>query len=214
MKEKQRAEMLILKGICLEDTGRLEAARTVYQQIRREYPGTDFGGVARMRAEGKYGDQKELLSIDVGSVWVRCSKIELDGIVLQKFYFARRDPRVFLERLLVVSVDRRGQANTVDEVIFRARQAALKRSKELDVEVIERTEKEAILEVHFAEAESGKRWTAMSRVIVTPTRLHGIEFLIPKMSLAPGVRARLIHDLKEAKLVEAPMTKLAAETNR
>lgn len=194
-----QAEVLIMKGICLEELQNKQAAKACYQDIVNKFPNTRVADVASLRLAGAAGDQKEraVLSLGaeewkvVGRVWTTNSFFRV---------YKPKDPGSFgrYSKLMIRSIDPSAGMLTGDELLARHQSDANLRGNQ--VEVVARSESQMIIKT-----VSRKRKVVLLEAICEgPQRFHFISFGCKQKNYSPELEEKWIRCLKAVEFTTPP----------
>jgi hypothetical protein len=194
-----QAEVLIMRGICLEEIKNKPAAKACYQDIINKFPNTDFADVASLRLAGGAGDQRERAALSlgaeewkvVGRVWTTNSFFSV---------YKPKDPGSFGRdsKLIIRSIDPSAGMLTGDELLARHQSDANLRGNQ--VEVVARSESQMIIKTF-----SPKRQLVLLEAICEgPQRIHVVSFVCKKNDYSPELEEKWIRCLKAVEFTTPP----------
>lgn len=194
-----QAEVLIMRGICLEEIKNKPAAKACYQDIINKFPNTDFADVASLRLAGAAGDQRERAALSfgaeewkvVGRVWTTNSFFRM---------YTAKDPGWFGSdsKLMIKSIEPSAETRTADELLARHQSDANLRGNQ--VEVVARSESQMIIKTF-----SPKRQLVLLEAICEgPQRIHVVSFVCKKNNYSPELEEKWIRCLKAVEFTTPP----------
>ncbi len=203
----RRGQLLMAKGLCLEEQGQGALADEIYRQIVAQYPMTPLADRAQKRLEHRDGDQKEHVELSFpGEGWRRAEKEMGPTWVECRFHPANEDPSRARVGVVLFSMDRTEKVGTIQEAIARLQATGALRERTVDVQRLEQTETEAILETHVR-ARNGQLWSSgVTRVVLTAERFHALDYKCRGAMLSPPEKEEWIARLKKVKLVNPRQT--------
>jgi len=199
--EGQRATLLMTKAMCEEELGREAAAKDTLALVKTQFEHTRFADAAQRRLDGKDGDQREHLELNLDDPrWRRALKQCNEKGVRQYFFPVGENPRQCTSKLLVFSMDRPDNMRTLEDAINRADAEFSLRGGTAKPKLLERTTNEEYWEVE--ESSPNQKWPSisLSRVILTDNRFHCVEFTLRKAALSRDEREKYLGQLKRATL--------------
>jgi len=202
MVKGKRAQLLMIKASCEEEMGRGDAARVTYTQITSEFARTSFADDAQRRLEGKDGNQREHLQMDVSVLgWQRGVMRWSAKSVLQSFYPVGEGPTRYTARLALQSMDRSEKLNSLADASARADAQYDLRGGTARRHLLERSANEEYWQIEVVTPRGKVNWVTLCRLTLTETRIHCAEFGFRKAGLTTNEKDTYLAYLKGAKLV-------------
>jgi len=199
--QEQRATLLMTKASCEEEMGLKTDAEATLLLVKNEFERTHFADAAQRRLDGKDGDQREHLELNLDDpLWRRAAKRWNEKAVSQYFFPVGENARQFTARLLVFSTDRPDSIKTMQDAISRADAEFSLRGGTFRPKWLEGSTNDGYWEFEETFPNQKEPVVALERIILTESRFHYAKFLLRKPVLKPEEREKYLAKLKRVTL--------------